>query len=236
MFRDFYQQHKKIVFGVASTVLFIIVGLLYYRFFVFQLLSVDPPSGSTIASQARLVTFSFNKSLDTIDRERQVIVSDDAIISSFRTDESSILIQLKDLEISKQYKITLLNIRAEDGSEVEKIDYSFDYKYIPYNKLSKKEQQRQITATDRGNIDSPVIHALPVTTDRYYISYKLLEKPDAKGKQEKIIIALLLTNQDLDNIAKIKEYKKAALEFLKQNGINVSDYSVEYAPAAAAQY
>jgi len=236
VFIEFYRNNKKYINVAAVVISVLLLGLLYFRFFVFQVLSIDPPTGSTISSSSRLVTFSYNKNLDSIDREKQIIASDDRIISSVRTDGAMVLLQLKDLEIDKVYKITLLNIRAEDGSEIKSTEYTFDYKYVPYNKLSKKEQQRQITQTDKGNISSPVIKALPVTTSQFYISYKLLAQPDSKGKQEKIIIALLLTNQELTDKAKVIAYKKAAIEYLLSKGVDVKDYSVEYAPEEAAQY
>ncbi len=233
---EFYNKYKVVIWLMGVALLAILSAGLYYRFMVFQLLSTDPPSGSTIVSASRLITLSYNKELDDVDKEKQLITSDKDIISSFRVEGSSILIQLSNLEVGKAYTLTLINIRALDGSEISNYVYKFDYQYVPYGKLDKKEQQRQINTTDRGNLESPVIKALPITTAQYYISYKLLEQPDAKGKQEKIIIALLLTNQDLEDKAKIIRYKKAALEFLRANNIDVDDYTVEYAPAEAAKY
>lgn len=235
MITDFLNNYKKFLIPLASLLVMALLGLAAYRVLVFQVLSADPANNSTVSNDSRLITITYNKELSPVDKSKQLITSSD-IVSSFRTDGSKLLIQLKGVEANKKYVINLIDITATDGSKIDQYDYSFTYSYSSFDSLSSKEKKSQIASTDKGNIDSPVIKNLPITTSSFYISYELHDQPDSKGKHEKVIVALLLSDPELTDGNKVRQYKQQAIKFLNSKGISLKDYTVEFVPDAVNNY
>jgi len=224
---------NKILWVVGIISIAIIAALVSYRFFVFQIISTTPKNGGEANSSSQtLVVIETNKDLEQNNESLQVLASDD-IVNGYKIEKNKLLIQLRNMSINKSYELYIKNIKASDQSKINSYTLKFKNTYQNFNTLSKEEQDKQIADTDKGNIDDPVVKYLPITTDAYYISYVLYDKPDEKGKYQKIVIALLISNPDLENTQMIQDYKKQALDYLKSKGINPNEYVLEYHPEVA---
>lgn len=215
---SFWAVNKKNLFIVLGVVVFLLLGLVAYTASNFRVTGVDPGQNATIQSLTKTVVFSFSKELSAFDRQTQV-KGGEGIIAGSKVDGKKLLIQLKSMEDNQSYELVLVGVTATDGSTINEYKYKFKYLFDP----------QASAATERGSND-PLVANLPVSTDQYYISYELLDEPTADGKTEKLIIALLLTNEDLLNAQKVASFKKAALDFLDSKGIVASSYVVEFSP------
>ncbi len=220
---SFWETNKKNLCIILGVVTILLVGLVLYTASTFRVVGVDPGQNTTIQSLTKTVVFSFSKDLSAFDRQTQ-IRGGEGIIAGSKVDGKKLFLQLKAMEDGQSYELVLVGVTATDGSIINEYSYKFKYVFDP----------KASAATEKGN-DDPLVTNLPVSTDQYYISYELLDEPTADGKTEKIIIALLLTNEDLTDAAKIASYKKAALDFLDLKGIVPSSYVVEYSPPEVEQ-
>jgi hypothetical protein len=215
---SFWAINKKNLFIVLGIVVFLLLVLVVYTASNFRVTGVDPGQNATIQSLTKTVVFSFNKELSAFDRKTQ-IKGGEGIIAGSKVDGKKLFIQLKSMEDDQSYELVLVGVTATDGSTINEYNYKFKYAFDP----------QASAVTEKGNSD-PLVANLPVSTDQYYISYELLDEPTADGKTEKLIIALLLTNEDLTNAQKVASFKKAALDFLDSKGIVISSYVIEFSP------
>lgn len=225
MILEYILKNKWVVWLTGGLVVLSISGALYYALAVFHVSGVSPSQGATIESLTKTVVVSFNKDLDGFDKSKQIL-SDNDIVAGARLDGRKLYIQLYHMESGNDYQITLLNITDTSGKVIPSYVYKFRYNYDATGKAT----------SDDKNVDDPVIKNLPVTTNEYYITYKILDKPDSNGKTEKITIALLLSDQQLNNAALVRQYKQDALSFLNAKGIKLSNYQVEYSPEEVSRY
>ncbi len=218
----FVNIKPRTLYIITGLVVALLIGFTIYKSLTFQVTGVDPGNNSTITSLTKTVVFSFNKELAPFDRKTQISGGEN-IVQGSKVDGSKLYLQLGKMESDTTYTLTLSGITASDGSTISEYVYTFKYNYDP----------QASSATDKSSND-PLVRYLPVSTDQYYISYTLLDQPTADGKTEKITIALLLTNEDLNDPQKVAEYKKAALDFLDSKRILLSNYVVEYSPPEVA--
>lgn len=215
---SFWVTNKRNLFVVLSIVVLTLLGFVIYTASTFRVTEVNPGQNTTIQSLTKTIVFSFSKDLSAFDRTTQ-IRGGEGIISGSKVDGNKLYVQLDSMEDNQSYELILTGVTAIDGSTINEYRYKFTYVFDP----------KASAATQKGSSD-PLVANLPVSTDQYYISYELLDEPTADGKTEKLIIALLLTNQDLTDVQKVARYKKAALDFLDSKGIATSNYVVEYSP------
>ncbi len=226
-------SYKKYLWPVGFILICLLIGFLSYRIFVFQIISTNPANGGeTNSSTETMIVITYNKELAT-NNKNIIITANDDIITGFHTDYDKLLIQTHNLSFDKSYEIYIKNVLSTDNSKIDSYTFKFTNKYKNFSELSKDEQKKQIEQTDKGTRDDPVTRALPVTTSAYYISFEMHNTPDEKGKYEKIIIALLVTNTQQDDLELVKNYKTQAVNFLISKGINLDDYVVEWSPEVA---
>lgn len=225
--------YKKYIWLAVFIVICLLVGFLSYRTFVFQVISTVPGNGGEVSSSTgSLITIEYNKEL-MLNNNNLLITANDDIVTNYKIDRNKLFIQIRNLTFDKSYELYIKNVTATDSSKINSYTFKFTNKYKNYSELPKEEQQKQLEQTDKGTRDDPVTRALPITTDQYYISYEVYSTPDEKGKNEKIIIALLVTNDQQSNLQLIKNYKTQAVNFLISKGINPDDYVVEWDPQVA---
>lgn len=215
---SFWATNKRNLLIILGIVAVLLLGLVIYTAASFRVTSVNPGQNTTIQSLTKTVVFSFSKDLSAFDRQTQIKGSE-GIIAGSKVDGNKLYVQLKSMEDNQSYELVLVGVTATDGSTINEYSYKFKYAFDP----------QASAVTEKGNND-PLVANLPVSTDQYYISYELLDEPTADGKTEKLIIALLLTNEDLLNPQRVASYKKAALDFLDSKGIVISSYVVEFSP------
>lgn len=215
---SFWAMNKRNLLIILGIVALSLLGLVIYTAASFRVTNIDPGQNTTIQSLTKTVVFSFSKDLSAFDRQTQ-IKGGEGIVAGSKVDGNKLYVQLKSMEDNRSYELVLVGVTATDGSTINEVSYTFKYLFDP----------EASAATEKGSKD-PLVTNLPVSTDQYYISYELLDEPTADGKTEKLIIALLLTNEDLADPQKVASYKKAALNFLDSKGIVASSYVVEFSP------
>ncbi len=222
---------KKILILIIAGLCVAIAGYLIYNTIVFHVSGANPPNGGSATNGTQTITVSFSRPIKEVNLERNIITNED-IIFGLSTLGNKLVLQTKNLEVNKIYKINLMNIESTDGKIIKQYSYSFTNRYADYNELSKAQQKKAMENQGKGNIEDPALTVLPVSTDRYYIESSILDQPQ-EGKQIQITIALLVTRSQEDNTALIKQYKQEALEFLRQRNIDISRYVVVYSPRSA---
>lgn len=215
---SFWVTNKRNLFVVLGLVILTLLGFVIYTASTFRVTGVNPGQNTTIQSLTKTAVFSFSKDLSAFDRTTQ-IRGGEGIISGSKVDGNKLYVQLGSMEDNQSYELVLTGVTAVDGSTISEYRYKFRYVFDP-----------KASATTQKGSNDPLVANLPVSTDQYYISYELLDEPTADGKTEKLIIALLLTNQDVTDTQKVARYKKAALDFLDSKGIVASSYVVEFSP------
>ncbi len=230
---DFYKKYRFIIWSVLAIIVLAIIAWIIYLFTVFQVLSISPAQGSKISGGSSQITFTFNKEIDKIDLNKQLYSTEGLAISS-QIDKNKLTLFVSNINQTKQYQIQLSNIRSKEGSLIKFVSYKFQGAFVPYSQLSNTEKNKQIKETDSGNYQDPAMNILPIYGDNFAIEYTLLPTTDSKGKNIKLNITLLLDKFNIEDKATISLYKKQAIDFLKQNGINPNDYQIEWTPSEAA--
>lgn len=226
-------NYKRYLWLAGFLLICLLIGFLSYRTFVFQIISTTPANGGEVnSSTGAQITIEYNKDL-LPDNKNLLVTANDDIITSYHTDHKKLLIQVNNISFDKSYELYIKNVSAADSSKIDSYTFKFINKYKNYSELPKEEQQKQMDQTDKGTRDDPVTRALPITTDTFYIHFEMSATPDEKGKYEKLIIALLVTNDQQNDLTLVKNYKTQAVNFLISKGINPDDYVVEWDPEVA---
>ena len=114
-------------------------------------------------------------------------------------------------------------------------DFSEKYavKYIDFNELPKKEQEKQIATSSSFEGDYPIVGVLPILSDSFEIDYQY--PPDGSSRLRLIITSLLVNTDDPEaspssdaNLSLIREARDDALKYIKDNGYNPLDYDIYY--------
>lgn len=223
---------KKALITLGIILMIGLIGWGIYSLSIFRVSDTSPANGSTISRGQATIVISFNRDIQPVNLENQIISSDN-IIYGVSTNKNQLIIQTRDLKLDTKYSIALKNITSTKNEVIKLYTYTFTNKYVAYNEQSKSQQDQQLQNQGKGNIEDIALQVLPISTDTYYISSELLDQPQG-DKKIKIIIALLITDQQTTNTGLVRQYKQQALDFLKQKGINLDNYVVEYSPPEAA--
>jgi hypothetical protein len=233
MFLEIYQQYKIFIWLGIIIIVFALILFVLYRLLVFQVISTNPSNKSEISAGATTITITYNKNIQVKNSTDQVLASA-RIIKSTEVQGNKLIINLINLDQNVDYELYIKDITSNTGDTIPLYVFKFHNKYIPFNEQSREMQEQAIKTTDKGNIDDAAVKALPKTSDTFSITYVLSGEPIYKGKLIKLRIALLVTNFELNDKAKIALYKKQALDYLRSQGVNPNDYVIDYYPAEAA--
>lgn len=225
---------KKIIISVSLLLIGFVAAYLIYMSIIFHVQSTNPANGGVVRNGTDKIVITFSKNIQDVKLEDNIIASDN-IIFGVSTVKNQLIIQVRNLDINKQYKITLRDIQSTDGKVIAEYNYSFTNQYVDYNKLSENQRKQDLekqSQNEQNSVNDIATTALPVSTDHYYIQSTILDQPQ-DNKQIKITIAILVTREQESDTNLIRRYKAEALEFLKQKGINLNNYVVEYVPESA---
>jgi len=223
-----YKKPITIVVVIISVLLFIFI---IYRNFYFQILSVAP-ADSKVNIGSSFIIINTNKALKELSND-SIIESPSNIVQKVETKKNQIIITTKNIEKDKKYKIVIKDITSSSGDKINFYQYYFTGKYITYNGLNNEVKQESLKTTDKGNINDRAIEILPKTTDKFYLKYELFPEPTQKGRYVKIIAALLITKYQETDLKLISDYKKSAIKYLVDNGVDPNSYVIEWYPRQA---
>lgn len=231
--------NTKLIYLIVAAIVILIAIVagyfLYINIATFFVSSTSPDNNSEVAGSTTNIRLNFNKEVDNKSVKNSIISQSDIILSYEKTSEKTITIYLKNISNDKKYTIFLKNIASTDGKILELYTYTFQTKYIPYNQLSKEQQEQELQKTDKGNINDPIMNVTPYTD----INFKINNSKDPGSNKFKIIITLLFNAADYrsNNLPQIREqYKKEALNYLVAQGINLNNYTIEYIDQAPSLF
>jgi hypothetical protein len=231
--KNFYDKYKSLIWISLVIALVIVVIWTVYRIVVFQVIGTSPAQNAKISAGRSTITINLNSEIEPIDANKQIIATSGLTVKA-DTDKNKIVLTVTNIVQDKKYEIQIKNIKSKSGKSIDYYKYSFEGGYVPYSSLSQQQKNQQLQQTDRGNYDDPAMAILPKVGDNYTIDYETYSEPVLKGKYIKLIITLLLRDDQSNDKNLELQYKNEALNYLKSNGINPNDYVIQYHPESAA--
>jgi len=234
---------RKIIIIALICTVGAIIAWFAYDMLTFRLKSTSPKNNTEVSSELPRVEFTFNKKLKDdklIDRIVLLVDGENPsrqIRESMTVQGNKVIIELTNLDIDTEYEFTITDITAENGKKIAKATLKFRTKYVPFDRLSKADQEAAINEVEDPDTEQDPMYALtPYSTQDYKIEYNELsvneENPGGvtPGDQRIITIHIVLSNADYrsDVNKVIRQRKQQALNYLAGQGINVKDYTVQY--------
>lgn len=135
------------------------------------------------------------------------------------------------------YALTIENARLKDSDAIHKTRHTFQAKYIPYDQLSKEEQDRLRAKTNPHYKTYPVTQHLPKVTASYKIEYTL---PEGESRKLTIVVTPLIQQRasetDQEHQQNLLDIKAQVEQYFTEKGYRLSDYKVFYSDPFLMQY
>lgn len=205
----------------------IIAGVAIYLDSHFRMTGSTPGIGGTIATSTGTIKLDFNRPLDASRDYTKNMTGDTIVINDIVAEGESLFVRLDLLVEGTDYSFTIKDIYSTEGELIEEVQVSFSPKHIPFNQLSKAQQDLELAETDRGNTLDPILEILPHSTLEYDLT--AINTTNHDGEYELIIerkIRLTQADINIDRKEAIKNYTAKANDYLKQNGFKLEDYDI----------
>ncbi len=191
----------------------------------FRVTSINP-SSNRVPTATIYVNFEFNKELSEVGLDK-VVTSEPLIVRGVELHGKRLRIKLDTLDDGKNYSIKLRNISATDGKVIDFYDYSFTARYIPFESLSKEEQQAILDdqAGDKKSTTDTIFGHVPYGG----LHFKLTATTD--GQSVPVLTAqILLSKVDVvtDRDVAITEYKQEVLDYIQSKNLDPNSYQINY--------
>lgn len=244
-------RHKKYLY-IALAAFLVLFGYLLYSSAQFKVASTTP-NHKKYPSSLGTMDIQFNRELDagfikevSEDPASFIELRFDSAVTA-RASKDTLKLTFSQTPKPGKYKIILKNIRASDGSVLNK-DLAFVVKDIPYDSMNKTEQglYDDLSAdADTDVVDEhPELIKLPHQTDEYMISYNAEEARDINSFRHEhgtpqLTISMKFfqpgnnarpatPEQQQAYIAQIRTHRQAAIDWLLANGFNLEEYGINY--------
>lgn len=195
----------------------------------FRLVSVEPKQkASTVAP----VVFTFNRVIDPKTAAEFEIQPYTAGRTSVQ-DKKVIFEPASKYRLGQTYTATLKSVWSSDGSRLGVQKVTFQIAFVPLEKLSESDRAAQEASTDTLEQKNPLLAKLPYETLQYKVDYELSQQ--AGGKTEVTITVTLYAilnrpEQRPAYEAQLREYKQKALQWIQEQGVDISTYKVVFNP------
>ena len=217
---------KFIAFGIFAGIL--VAGFVVWRLSQFRLVGATPGTKGIVSTSTEVFRLTFNHELENKDYTEQLSGDSAELIRSIEVDKNLIYIHLaKTLSEDKSYSFEINNITSIKKELIDVVKFNFKAKYIPYNKLSKDQQNLNLMFTDRGNTEDPILSILPHDTLNYELD--AVHSADDYGQyQFSIKLTIILSEADvrINRSAAISQYKAEAYDYIKKKGFKPGDYLI----------
>lgn len=216
--------------AVAILIVFIVAFVVFWLFMNrgFRVTNVSPALSGEIPTSTPRAVITFSSSLDT-KKTKATLAQGDDIVGSTNITNNTITLYFRELEIDKDNIIELRDIYSADGEYIESIQYTFRSVYVPFGKLSEEQRQEQLETTDRPSSEPNVYRFLPYETSYYSISY------GAKNDNQFVLYIDMKFSTTTTSgpsygryLEKVRTYRNQALSYLKESGLDINDYSLQY--------
>jgi len=225
------QNRRLIMLGIVGVV---VIGLLwaggwYLANRKFKLIQTTPNLQGDVPSSSGTIKLEFNKKIDTSVEYTDNLAADMDAVQGIDIEDKSVLIHLKSpLDIERTYHIVVRDIKSTSG-QTYTIDFVFRPKYVPFNKLSKADQEFQTSQTDRNNSEDPLAVFLPYQGSDFYLAGEY----GVNDEELPIFIVnaqLFLRSKDLgpNRSAAINRITKSINDFIASKGFDPAKYNIRY--------
>lgn len=195
----------------------------------FRLVGSIPDLSGQIATSTGTIKLTFSDKLDgSVNYSQQTEGQDAGIVASTRTEGENLFLVLKPLQENRSYSLELTDIKSAGGEVIARLELSFTAVYVPFNKLSKEQREFELSETDRGNKEDPLMAHLPHQGESIYLTGEYTESEE--GEPIFVVNAqIFLRRDDLeDRTAAIKRYKQKVVEYIQSKGLDPASYLVRY--------
>lgn len=237
-------KQVKIIIGLLIVLAISGIALLAIQTLQFRIVKSTPDTNNYPSSMGVLV-LEFNEKLDA-ESIRAAYNKDAASVVKFSFNslayievyDKTLRITIQETPKSGSYKLNLNNIRSVDGSILSK-EIPFIVKKIEYDQLSPEAQKLFDEYASEGETpqQDPIVKLLPHQTNYYKMSY-IFSAEDAETPAAITITMKFFAPGDAAMPATpeeqqaylndVRKYRTEALDYLKQNGIDINRYIIHY--------
>jgi hypothetical protein len=202
--------------------------LVFYNSARFKLVSSSPLT-STFPTSSSEIVYTFNEKLDS-NGSNEYFITTISPNTGFSTKiiDHSFHIQLTSVNHSK-FTVTIYNIKSAKGSRINKLIKNYNVDYVPENKLSEYELNKNLSNIDTDAVKYPIINQLPIYGDYYIIDYQISDGALIAEMAPPLILKIRVlgvnrlvpaTKEYLDNVHKM------AIEDIKNRGFEPATFTI----------
>lgn len=219
---------------IASLVAFAVIAVLFIVWVVYQnsnfrLVGATPGTSGTFATATSTVKLDFNREIDSDLNLSLVQGSSRDIVNNIKKDGQSILLSLGTLEEGEEYSFSVGPVQSSSNETISQINFSFTAKYIPFDQLSDAQQKLELSVTDSGNFEDPLLEHLPYQGKNFYLEAELTESDE--GESILVVQAqLFLSRADVGKprTQLISEFRPAIDEYIRSKQLDPASYLFRY--------
>lgn len=231
---DYSDPKIKLLKKLAIIVLVIILAFAIYGFTKnnrFKVASTIPSKKPYVATSIHTFVVFLNRDLKPNVDYMKNITDPEKIVKEVSATPQVITIITSQLDNNKHYNFSINNIESANGSKINKVEFDFTSRYIPFNKLSKKEQDIVSKQNDKTAIDNPILKFLPFGGLDFSLSAEFNEEEESTETGGLVLRArLLLSGADVrtNKTQAIEDYKREVTDYIKSLGFDPTKYTIVY--------
>lgn len=206
------------------------------------------PNNKNFPNSINKVIINFNKPIDISELSSRYQKDQKSVITTNIPGNNKLIFAEKSLEIIFEktpetgvFEIRLISITSKEGNRKLNETLTFEFEDIPYtnlNDVEKKIYDDFSNIAEEPLVGQKIVDLLPYQTDNYLIQY--IYPPEENDENTGIILITmkffpetiasqeLTEEQTIEYINKIRKYRGEAINWLKSNGFDLNEYSVEY--------
>jgi hypothetical protein len=222
---------RKNILIVAGAILSLMILYIAYDNLHFHVKSTSPDVNSVATSTIEL-QYHFSQPVKAVE---SVVINDTDVTSSVTINNKTINIPLSDLDSETTYSVTLKAVQSEwFNAKINSTTDSFVPKYIDFKDLPDEQQQRQISASNSGQVDDPFVsdNVFPIFNQRWQIEATVIPS----DRTTVLTVKFFSEVPDYDNGGAVtqvsndtaEQYRNEVLAEIKERGGDPDDYRIIY--------
>lgn len=216
-------NRKRIIISSVALLFIAAAGIIVYRSITFRLVGAEPDTDK-VSVISPFIDIYFNKPIKKDSVEPK---SETTLLAGFDViDQKTIRVFFDNLELDSDNTITIESVESTNGKRLHNISLRFKAKDIPFEHLSKKQQDAILKQQDTPNTkrDDPILAYVPYGGLHFELS--ALVQDEELTLQAK----LLLTAADvrIDPNAAVERYKQEVRDYITSNSLNPDSYKIDY--------
>lgn len=229
-------MNRKIVVLIIVIIVVLISVFTAINLLKFRVTSVSP-NGDTFPTSSREIVVFFNRKLDeSTTKEKDNIKLVGAELRNSYVKDNELHILIADFVSSEEIEVNIDYVVSDTNQILGDITKKYRVDYVPFEKLSEYEKEKQINQSDSFESEYPIIKILPILNNQYTVNYRIPYNQGSVIDQKLFLIidVLAVTNDpDFPKDAKIRSYiettRKKAINDIESRGYKITDFNVLYA-------